>query len=114
MARRATRSVDAGFVGIGSAFPVSIQTMTNVPLADFNGAGFAYGDIVHTKISHGAEPVFEGDVLFHQSFGFAEKGAPMLYNNELMKIGMAVTQGSMERQYGIGFGNEWIVDLSKA
>ena len=34
MARRATRSVDAGGVGIGSAFPVSIQTMTNVPLAD--------------------------------------------------------------------------------
>jgi len=34
MARRATRTVDAGGVGIGSAFPVSIQTMTNVPLAD--------------------------------------------------------------------------------
>ena len=34
MARRATRAVDAGGVGIGSDFPVSIQTMTNVPLAD--------------------------------------------------------------------------------
>ena len=87
---------------------------TNVPLADFNGSGFAYGDIVHTKIFHGAEPVFEGDVLFHKSFGFAQKGAPMLYNNELMKIGMAVTQGSMERQYGVGFGNDWIVDFTKA
>ena len=87
---------------------------TNVPLADFNGAGFAYGDIVHTKIFHGAELVFEGDVLFHKSFGFAQKGAPMLYNNELMKIGMAVTQGSMERQYGVGFGNDWIVDFTKA
>ena len=38
----------------------------------------------------------------------------MLYNNELMKIGMAVTQGSMERQYGVGFGNDWIVDFTKA
>ena len=34
MKRRQTRSVNAGFVGIGSEFPVSIQTMTNVPLAD--------------------------------------------------------------------------------
>ena len=34
MKRRLTRSVKAGFVGIGSEFPVSIQTMTNIPLAD--------------------------------------------------------------------------------
>ena len=87
---------------------------TNIPLAAFNRAGFAYGDMVHTRVFHGEELIFEQDVLFHRSFGFAEKGAPMLYNNELMKLGMAVTQGSLERQYGMGFGSDWIVDLSKA
>ena len=87
---------------------------TNVPLSDFHRAGFAYGDMVHTKIFHGTELIFEQDVLFHQSFGFAPKGAPMLYNNELMKIGMAVTQGSLEREYGMSFGNDWIVELTKA
>lgn len=34
MSRRKTRSVKLGSVGIGSAFPVTLQTMTNVPLAD--------------------------------------------------------------------------------
>ena len=34
MRRRQTRSVELGNVGIGSAFPVTLQTMTNVPLAD--------------------------------------------------------------------------------
>ena len=87
---------------------------TNIPLEAFNAAGFAYGDMVHTRVFHGEELIFEQDVLFHRSFGFAEKGAPMLYNNELMKLGMAVTQGSLERQYGMGFGSDWIVDLSKA
>ena len=87
---------------------------TNIPLDAFNAAGFAYGDMVHTRVFHGEELIFEQDVLFHRSFGFAEKGAPMLYNNELMKLGMAVTQGSLERQYGMGFGSDWIVDLSKA
>ena len=87
---------------------------THIPLDAFNAAGFAYGDMVHTRVFHGEELIFEQDVLFHRSFGFAEKGAPMLYNNELMKLGMAVTQGSLERQYGMGFGSDWIVDLSKA
>ena len=86
---------------------------TNIPLDDFNRAGFAYGDMVHTKVFHGPELIFEGDVLFHQSFGFARVGDPMLYNNELMRIGMAVTQGSLVRQYGMDFGGDWVVDLSK-
>ena len=37
MSRRPTRSVKAGSLGIGSDFPVTIQTMTNVPLADVRG-----------------------------------------------------------------------------
>ena len=86
---------------------------TNIPLSDFNKAGFAYGDMVHTKVFHGEKLVFEKDVLFHQSFGFAEKGAPMLYNNELMKIAMAVTQGSLAHEYGMGFGTDWVIDLTK-
>lgn len=38
MSRRQTRAVDAGGVGIGSAFPVTLQTMTNIPLADVKGS----------------------------------------------------------------------------
>ena len=87
---------------------------TNIPLEDFLRAGFRYGDMVHAKVFHGEEKVFEEDVLFHQSFGFAEKGAPMLYNNEMMKLAMAVTQGLLEQQYGLSYGADWIVDLTKA
>lgn len=87
---------------------------SNIPLEDFKNAGFSYGDMVHTTILHGKELLFEDDVLFHQSFGFAKKGSPMLYNNELMKVAMAVTQGSLESEYGIGYGSDWIIDLSKS
>ena len=37
MSRRQTRPVKLGSVGIGSDFPVTIQTMTNVPLTDIRG-----------------------------------------------------------------------------
>lgn len=87
---------------------------SNVPLEDFNRAGFRYGDTVHTTVLHGDEVVFERDVPFHKSFGFAKKGEPMLYNNELMKVAMAVTQGSLAQEYGISFGSDWIVEFRKA
>ena len=29
----------------------------------------------------------------------------MLYNNELMKVAMAVTQGSLTQKYGLGYGS---------
>ncbi len=86
---------------------------TNIPLEDFTRAGFHYGDMVHTRILYDERTVFEKDVLFHQSFGFAKKGDPMLYNNELMKVAMAVTQGSLVHEYGLSYGSSWKVDFSK-
>ena len=38
----------------------------------------------------------------------------MLYNNEMMKLAIAVTQGSFEEQYGVSFGPEWILDIVKS
>lgn len=82
---------------------------TNIPLKAFMEAGFSYGDQVDVEICHEGEVVFAQQVLFHKSFGFAEKGAPMIYNNELMKVAMAVSQGSMCKQYNLDFGPEWTV-----
>ena len=38
MLRRKTRSVKLGPLGIGSEFPVTIQSMTNIPLGDVSGS----------------------------------------------------------------------------
>ncbi len=87
---------------------------TNIPVEAFREAGFRYGDRVRVRVCRGGTAVFEDEVPFHQSFGFAPEGAPMLYTNELMKLGMAVTQGSMARQYGLSYGADWTVELRKA
>lgn len=86
---------------------------TNIPLERFNEAGFQYGDMVHAVICHEGKPVFDQTVLFHQSFGYAQKGDPMIYNNELMKVAMAVSQGSMCKKYDLWFGPEWTVVFTK-
>ena len=37
----------------------------------------------------------------------------MIYNNELMKVAMAVSQGSMCKKYDLWFGPEWTVVFTK-
>ena len=86
---------------------------TNIPTADFKKAGFAYGDKAFLTIEHNGEKVFEDSVLFHQSFGFVDKGEPLAYNNELTKVALAVSQGSFAKQYNIGYGPEWKVTFTK-
>lgn len=86
---------------------------TNIPLKVFREAGFEYGDNLRVVIKHEGATVFDQIVLFHQSFGYAEKGAPMIYNNELMKVAMAVSQGSFCNQYDLSYGPEWAVEFTK-
>ena len=86
---------------------------TNIPLQVFQDAGFAYGDDVHVTVWHEGEVVFQQTVLFHKSFGYAKKGDPMIYNNELMKVAMAVSQGSFAERYRLGYGAEWVVEFTK-
>lgn len=87
---------------------------TNIPVDSFLDAGFRYGDMVHAVICRSGEPVFDQTVLFHQSFGFARKGDPILYNNELMKVSMAICQGNLKEKFQLHYGPEWTVVFTKA
>ena len=69
--------------------------------------------MIRAVITHEGKTVFDEKVLFHKSFGFVEKGQPMIYNNELMKAAMAVTQGSFCEKYGLSYGPEWKVTFTK-
>ncbi len=84
---------------------------TNIPLKAFEEAGFSYGQDVHVIVRHEGEAVFDRKVLFHKSFGYAQKGDPMIYNNELMKVAMAVSQGSFCEQYHLNYGSDWTVEF---
>jgi len=86
---------------------------TNIPTKLFNESGFVYGEKVHLVITHAGTPVFDQNVLFHQSFGFAKLGEPIIYNNEMTKLALAVSRGSFKEQYGVGFGPDWKVAFSK-
>lgn len=86
---------------------------TNISLNDFKKAGFKYGDTVNLIITHEGNEVFNKDLLFEYSFGLCEKGDPMIYNNELMNISLAVNQGSFIDKYNVAAGADWIVEFRK-
>ena len=89
------------------------NSWTNIPLSVFKSTGIEYGDMLDVVIENKDKVVFEQKLLFHQSFGFAKKGQPMIYNNELMNIAFAVNQGSFLENYSIGYGADWTVEFSK-
>lgn len=86
---------------------------TNIPLEDFERAGFSYGDTLHVTICHVGEKIFEKDVLFEKTFGFVAISEPIIYNNELMKVSLAVSQGNFCEKYHVDFGPDWTVTFTK-
>ncbi len=86
---------------------------TNIPLSLFSEAGFAYGDHLNLTIRHAGKIVFSEKLLFQQSFGYAKKGEAMIYNNELMRVALAVNQGSFSERYQLGYGPDWQTEFSK-
>ena len=86
---------------------------TNIPLALFSDAGFTYGDSLHLTVRDEGRVVFSEKVLFHKSFGFAQKGQPIIYNNELMKVSLAVSQGNFSQLYNLNYGPDWEVEFKK-
>jgi S-adenosylmethionine hydrolase len=86
---------------------------TNIPLSMFTNAGFAYGDLLNLTVQHEGQVVFAEKVLFHKSFGYAKKGEVIIYNNEIMKVSVAISQGSFCQRYNLDFGPDWEVEFEK-
>ena len=86
---------------------------TNIPQSLFTEAGFVYGDTLNMAVRHAGEVVFQEKVPHYQSFGFVPKGDYVIYTNELMKVSLAVSQGSFIERSGLSYGADWEIEFSK-
>jgi S-adenosylmethionine hydrolase len=111
---RQPESTEGGIRGIFEINDPNFGNLwTNISLSRFREAGFAFGDRIHLRICENGEERFNRTLLFEKSFGFAPKGEPMIYNNELMKVSLAVSQGSFSDAFDIGYGPGWSVEFRK-
>ena len=86
---------------------------TNIELDRFNASGFKYGDDIHVTISCRGETKFDWVVRFDKTFGDVKKGDPIIYNNELTHVAMAVCEGSLVNEFALSYGSDWEVTFSR-
>lgn len=86
---------------------------TNILNEDFKKTGIREGDMVHITIFHGEDRIFDGPVLYHRSFGFAEIGEPVLFNGLASFIALGLNQRSFAETYGIKGGDGWRIRIER-
>ena len=98
-----------GFIEISD--PNFGNLWTNIPIGLFREAGFGCHDLLNVEITYKGETVFNDRVPFEASFGFVERGHPVIYQNEMMKAAFGIFMGNAAEEYSIGYGTEWEVDF---
>ena len=87
---------------------------TNIPLSLIYPGGIYLRHLPEPDHPAPGKVVFNERVLFHKSFGYAQKGEVIIYTNELMKVGVAICQGSFSERYHLDFGSDWEVEFTKS
>ncbi len=64
----------------------------NIGTDEFEKTGIVHGDMVHVVITKNGETLFDGDALYHRSFGFVDEGAPILFNGSSGTMGFGLNK----------------------
>jgi S-adenosylmethionine hydrolase len=90
---------------------------TNIPIEAFEAAGFREGDKARTRIrwegSPGGGELFDAPTRYHRSFGFVEKGEPLLFNGSTGHLFIGINQGNFAEAQGIDAGPGWKIALDR-
>lgn len=101
----------SGWVMTGNAHFGGIQL--NVTNAEWEAKGFVHGDRIHVTIEKEGMTYFDGIVPFVPSFGYVEKGDPLLYCGSSLYLSLDLNQGNFMEEYRVGTGKDWKVRLVK-
>ena len=86
---------------------------TNIDRATFGKLGASRGDIVRIQILKAGKEVLNLDVPYVATFGAVEVGKPLLYLNSLDSVSLAINQKNFAKEYGIGSGPEWSIQIRR-
>ena len=107
---------DGGVVGNITHIEIPFgNVVTNIPKSLVDALGLSPKDnaAVFVEISHAGRAVFQQRIPYTQSFGYVDKGAPLLYSDSLQTIGLAVNSGNFAQQYEVQAGTDWTIRLTK-
>jgi S-adenosylmethionine hydrolase len=87
---------------------------TNIPKALFEELRIGVHDRVRVRFLHKGRQVAQVVAPFEQTFGGVATGKPLVYLNSLLEVAVAINQGNFARQYKIGSGLDWEVEIARA
>ena len=86
---------------------------TNIDRATFSRLGVSRGDTVRIQILKAGEEVLNLAVPYVATFGAVDIGKPLLYLNSLDSVSLAINQKNFAKEYGIGSGPEWSIQIRR-
>ena len=100
------------FTGIiESSGPYFGLVSSSIPDRLFLDQGVQYGEVFKVEIRHRGATVYGGPVPFHKSFGYVEKGQPVLFVGATATIQLALREKNITRLYKIGAGPDWSISI---
>jgi hypothetical protein len=86
---------------------------TNVDRATFDRLQVRRGERVQVRILEGDREVLKLAVPYVATFGEVAVGEPLLYLNSLESVSLAINQKSFAREYGVGSGPGWSIQIRR-
>jgi S-adenosylmethionine hydrolase len=86
---------------------------TNIDRATFGRLGASRGDTVRIQILKAGKEVLNLAVPYVATFGAVDTGKPLLYLNSLDSVSLAINQESFAKEYGIGSGPQWSIQIRR-
>lgn len=85
----------------------------NVDNATWLKQNYAYGTRFHITITNNEHTYFDEDVPYEKSFGFVEKGKPVLYCGSSLYLAMDLNMGNLMDTYHLDTGKNWYVRIEE-
>lgn len=76
-------------------------------------AGIHLNDTVQVRIFNQGKLLYEGTVLYANTFSAVPEGAPVSYLNSLLNFSVAINMGSFAEKYKVGSGPGWTIAIKK-
>ena len=91
------------------------NVVTNIPKSLLDELALDATDhpVIRVEITQADSTIFQQTIPYVPSFGFVDKGQPLLYSDSLQTIGLAVNSGNFASQYHVKAGADWAIKLRK-
>lgn len=86
---------------------------TNISQAMLKKAGIQLSDTIEVSIFHESKKVYEGKMLYANTFSAVKEGEPVSYLNSLLNFSVAINMGDFAHQFKIESGASWTIQIKK-